>query len=171
MTGITARAVKLGLAVSAVAGIVALTSSNGHVLLLDVYLLCMGGVLLLALVRTTREQAPAPRGSVFDRAVAAMRKRPWDSGDPALIRELELSTYNAFHLHARLRPVFRDIAAHRLRARYGVDLDREAGRARELVGAPAWELVRPDRPPPEDRLARGPAVAELARVIDELEAI
>jgi len=171
MTGITARAVKVGLAVSAAAGIVALTSSGGHVLLLDVYLLCMGGVLLLALVRTTRAQAPAPRGSLFDRAVAAMRRRPPDSGDPALVRELELSTYNAFHLHARLRPVFRDIAAHRLRARYGVVLDRAAGRARGLVGAQAWELVRPERPPPEDRLARGPALPELTRVIDELEAI
>jgi len=171
VTRITARAVKVGLGVSAVAGIIALTSSGGHILLLDVYLLCIGGVLLLALVRTTRAQAPAPRGSMFDRAVAGMRRRPPDSGGPALVRELELSTYNTFHLHARLRPVFRDIAAHRLRARYGVDLDREAGRARELVGAQAWELVRPERPPPDDRLARGPALADLARVIDELEAI
>jgi len=171
VTGITVRAVKAGVAVSVVAGIVALTSSGGHVLLLDVYLLCMGGVLLLALVRTTRAQAPASRGSLFDRAVAAMRRRPPDTGDLALARELELSTYNAFHLHARLRPVLRDIAAHRLRARYGVDLDGDTSRARELVGAHAWELVRRDRPPPEDRLARGPDLAELAGVIDELEAI
>jgi len=168
---IAARAVKVGLAVSAIAGIVALTTSSGHVLLLDIYLLCMGGVLLLALVRTTRDQAPASNGALFDRAVAAMRRRPPDSGELALAGELELSTYHAFHLHARLRPVLRDVAAHRLRSRYGVELDREAGRARELVGTNAWELVRPDRPPPEDRLARGPDVAELARVIDELEAI
>jgi hypothetical protein len=171
VTRITARAVKVGLIVSAVAGIVALTSSGGHVLLLDVYLLCMGGVLLLALVRTTRAQAPSARASQFDRALAAMRRQPPDSGDLALAHELELSTYNAFHLQARLRPVLRDIAAHRLRSRYGVELDREAARARELVGAQAWELVRPDRPPPEDRLARGPDADELAVVVDQLEAI
>ena len=171
MTRIRARAVKVGLAVSGVAGIVALTSSGGHVLLLDIYLLCMGGVLLLALVRTTRAQAPPARGSQFDRALAAMRRRPPDSGEPALARELELSTYNAFHLHARLRPVLRDIAAHRLRLRYGVELDREAARARELVGAQAWELVRPERPLPEDRLAKGPDAEELGAVVDQLEAI
>jgi hypothetical protein len=171
VTRITARAVKVGLTVSAVAGIVALTSSGGHVLLLDIYLLCMGGVLLLALVRTTRAQAPSARGSQFDGTLAAMRRQPPDSGDLALAHELELSTYNAFHLQARLRPVLRDIAAHRLRTRYGVELDREAARARELVGTQAWELVRPDRPPPEDRLARGPDAEELAVVVDQLEAI
>ena len=70
-----------------------------------------------------------------------------------------------------MRPILRDIASHRLRSRYGIELDREPGRARELIGAQAWELVRPDRPPPDDRLGRGPNIAELARVVDELEAI
>ena len=171
MNPIAFRALRFGLAVSAAAGIVALASSGAHALLLDVYLLCIGAVILLALVRATRAQAPPPRGSQLDRALAAMRRRPADSGEPALVRELELSTYNAFHLHARVRPVLRDIAAHRLRTRYGVELDAEAGRARELVGAHAWELVRPDRPAPSDRLARGPTVAELQLVVDELEAI
>jgi hypothetical protein len=168
---ITWRAVRVGLAVSAVAGTVALASSGAHALLLDIYLLCMGAVLLLALVRATRPQAPPERRSGFDQALAAMRRQPADSGEPALVRDLELSTYNAFHLHARLRPVLRDIAAHRLRTRYGVELDSEAGRARELIGGHAWELVRPDRRAPEDRLGRGPSLAELALVVDELEAI
>jgi hypothetical protein len=138
---------------------------------LDVYLLCLGGVILLALVRTTRAHSPAARASPFDQALAAMRKAPPESGEPTLVRDLELSTYNAFHLHARVRPLLRDVAAHRLRARYGVELDAEPGRARELVGAAAWELVRPDRPPPDDRLAAGPRMGELAVVVDELEAI
>jgi hypothetical protein len=168
---ITWRAIKVGLAVSAAAGIVALASSGAHALLLDIYLLCMGAVILLALVRATRAQAPPTRGSEFDRALTAMRRRPGDSGEPTLVRELELSTYNAFHLHARVRPVLRDIAAHRLRTRYGVELDAEAGRARELIGAHAWELVRPDRPAPQDRLGRGPTLAELKLVVEELEAI
>jgi hypothetical protein len=168
---ITVRAVKVGLTVSAAAGIAALATSGGHAIVLDVYLLCMGGVLLLALVRTTRARAPWARPSQFDAALAAMRRFPPDSREPALVRELELSTYSAFHLHARVRPVLRDIAAHRLRTRYGVELDGEPARARELVGAAAWELVRPNRPPPADRLAVGPTVRELRLVVEELEAI
>lgn len=171
MSRIVARAVKVGLTVSLAVGIVALTSSGGHAILLDVYLLCLGGVLMLALVRTTREHAPPARRSQFEQALAAMRKAPSDSGEPTLVSDIELSTYNAFHLHARLRPLLRDVAAHRLRARYGVELDSEPGRARELVGAAAWELVRPERPFPEDRLAKGPRLEELAVVVDELEAI
>ena len=171
MNRITARAVKVALVVSAVAGVAAVASSGGHAILLDVYLLCMGGVLLLALVRVTRAQSPVARDSRFDAALAAMRLPVAESGEPALVRDLELSTYSAFHLHARLRPVLREVAAHRLRARYGVELDAEPARAHELVAAAAWELVRPDRPPPADRLSTGPTLAELRTVIDELEAI
>jgi hypothetical protein len=168
---ITLRAVKVGLAVSAAAAALALTTSGGHALLLDVYLLCMSAVVLLALVRATRAQATAREASQFERAFAAMRRRTLESGEPLLAREIELSTFNAFHLHVRLRPVLRDVAAHRLRTRYGVDLDAEPARARELVGTAAWELVRPERPPPDDRLAHGPSLAELERVVDELEEI
>jgi hypothetical protein len=168
---ITFRAVKVGVVVSAAAGVAALTSSGGHAILLDVYLLCIGGVVLLALVRTTRARAPVERQSLLDAALAGMRRMPDDSGEPALLRDLELSRSSAFHLHVRVRPVLREIAAHRLRARYAVELDREPARARELVGAAAWELVRPDRSPPADRLAPGPSAAELRAVVTDLDAI
>jgi hypothetical protein len=168
---IRARAVKWGLTVTAAAGIAALASSGAHAIVLDVYLLCIGAVVLLALVRTTRAQAPAQRASPFDAALAAMRRAPAESDEPALVREVELSTYNAFHFYARLRPLLRDIAAHRLRSRYGVELDAEPARARELVGSEAWDVVRPDRRAPGDRLASGPSVDELRVVVDELEAI
>jgi hypothetical protein len=168
---ITARAVKWGLVVTAAAGVAALASSGVNAIVLDVYLLCLGGVILLALVRTTRTYAETPRTSQFDAALAAMRRAPAESGEPALVRELELSTYNGFHFHSRLRPLLRDVAAHRLRSRYGVELDAEPARARELVGATAWDVVRPDRPPPSDRMAAGPTAAELRVVVDQLEAV
>jgi hypothetical protein len=168
---ITARAVKWGLAVTAAAGIAALASSGVNDIVLDVYLLCIGAVVLLALVRVTRASAVQPRRSPFDTALAAMRRPPAETGELTLVRELELSTYNAFHFHARLRPLLRDIAAHRLRSRYGVELDAEAPRARELVGREAWQVVRPDRRPPADRMAAGPTLAELELVVAELEAL
>ena len=171
MNRIVSRAVKVGLTVSAAVGIVAFATSGIRAILVDVYLLAMGGVLLLALVRTTRAKAPAGAASAFDQALARTRSRPRDSGELAVTRDIELSRLNAFHLHARLRPLLREIAAHRLLKRYGVELDAEPGRARELVGAAAWAVVRPDRPPPADRLAPGPTIAELREVLSELEKV
>ena len=169
MSWIFARAFKVGLALSAAVGLTALAVSGARSILLDVYFLGMGGVLLLALVRTTREGGSTGL-SDFDRALEEMsRRRPSDSGELTLVNEVEQSSASALHLHVRLRPILREIAAHRLWMRFGVDLDREQERARELVGANAWELVRPERLPPSDRLARGPAPADLRVVVDELE--
>jgi hypothetical protein len=166
---VVARAVKVGVALTIALGIAAFVSSGLQTILLDVYLVAIGGVFLLALVRTTRLQAPVERSSRFERALAQMRRRPPDTDELPIARDVELSLLSAFHLHVRLRPVLEMIAAHRLRTRYGVDLESEASRARELVPAATWELVRPERPPPEDRLAAGPPLSQLALVVDELE--
>lgn len=83
-------------------------------------------------------------------------------------REVTLATGTAFDVHYRLRPVLRPIAAG-LVARHGVDLDRMPERAAKLVGPETWELVRPDRPAPVDRMAAGLPVAEVDRVVAELE--
>ena len=171
MNRIRAKALKWGLLATAAAGIAALASSGAHAIVLDVYLLCIGAVVLLALVRTTRAHASAKRTSPFDAALAAMRKAPAAAGEPALAHEVEFSTYNAFYFHQRLRPLLRDIAAHRLRSRYGVELQTEPGRARGLVGGRAWDAVRPDAQPPAARMASGPTVEELGVVVDQLEAI
>ncbi len=171
MRRIVIQAVKVGLAASAALGILAFTSSGLHDVLLDAYLLALGGVLLLALVRTTRAKAPASGLSELERALDRMKTIPRDSGELALVRDLELSTMSAFHLHVRVRPVLREIAAHRLRKRFGVELESEPERARELIGTAAWELVRPHRPPPADRLAHGPPLSHLRAVVDELERV
>ena len=169
MSWIVRRAIKVGLVFTLAVGVTALAVSGARAVLLDVYLLGVGGVLLLALVRTTREEGPSTEPSDFDRALAESRRHPSDSGELTLVRDVRQSTISAFHLHVRLRPILREIAAHRLWMRFGVDLDREQERARELIGANAWELVRPGRLPPSDRLAPGPASADLRVVVDELE--
>jgi hypothetical protein len=170
MSWILRRAFKVGLGFSLAVGFTALAVSGARAVLLDVYLLGVGGVLLLALVRATRERGAAPGSSEFDRALGEMSRRsPTDSGELTLVRDVRQSTRSAFHLHVRLRPILREIAAHRLWMRFGVDLDKEPERARELIGVNAWELVRPERPPPSDRLAQGPSAARLRTVVDELE--
>jgi hypothetical protein len=171
MSWIVRRAVKVGLVFTLAVGFTALAVSGARAVLLDVYLLGLGADLLLALVRSTREGGPSADPSDFDRALLASRRHPSDTGELTLVRDVKQSTISAFHLHVRLRPILREIAAHRLWMRFGVDLDREQERARELIGANAWELVRPGRLPPSDRLAPGPATADLRIVVDELEKV
>jgi hypothetical protein len=172
MNWVVRRALKLGLAFSAAIGFAALALSGLRDALLEIYLLGIGGVLLLALVRTTSERGPATAASDFDRAVGDMSRRyPSDSGELSLVHDVQQSVASTFHLHMRLRPILREIAAHRLSMRFGVDLDRDHERARELIGSEAWELVRPERPPPRDRLAPGPPALQLSKVVEELERI
>jgi hypothetical protein len=172
LSWIARRAINLGLVFSAAIAIAAFAVSGLRDALLEVYLLGIGGVLLLALVRTTTGTAAGIVVSDFDRALADMGRRyPSDSGELSLVHDVQQSVASSFHLHTRLRPLLREIAAHRLSMRFGVDLDREHERARELIGGEAWELVRPERPSPSDRLAPGPPASHLSKVVEELERI
>ena len=58
---IVTRAVKVALLVSVGLGIAAYFTTGLERVFLDAYLVAIGGVLLLALVRTTRAKAPADR--------------------------------------------------------------------------------------------------------------
>lgn len=156
----------------AVAAGVAVARPGDRELILDVYLLFAGGLALLLLVRASRAALPAGSHSAFERALRLGRtppRRPEDLTD--LEREVLLSTKTAFYLHYRIRPELREIAAYRLSSRRGIDLDGEADAARRLLGPEAWELVRPDRDPPADRLGPGSSLRELAAAVDALERV
>jgi hypothetical protein len=77
----------------------------------------------------------------------------------------------AFDLHHRLRPRLRTIAQGVLSTRRRVSLDDEPTAARAALGDDTYELLRRDRLPPEDRLARGLPVPELRRVVESLERV
>ena len=112
-------------------------------------------------------------GSAFELAVAGSRHRAPDR--PPALEELErlvtfaMSRSGASDLHFRLRPLLREMAARRLRAGHGVDLDADPGRARSLLGDDLFDLVRADRPPPIDRLAPGLPADTMAAIVDRLE--
>lgn len=167
---IVRRALGVAVVASVVAGAVSLFTHGRGADVLDGWLLAMCAVLLLALFRVARLRAPRT-ASPLDQALARMRPAPPAPPELALERDISLSRAIGFHFHVRLRPVLREIASHRLRTAYGVDLEREPARARELVPARAWAVVDPDRRPPEDRLAQGPTVAEISAVVDDLERI
>jgi hypothetical protein len=87
-----------------------------------------------------------------------------------LDRVVSGATSHAGDVHLRLRPILREIAAEGLRRR-GVELDAQPRAAQALLAPDTWELVRPDRPRPDDAFARGLAPARLNAVLDDLEAL
>ena len=93
------------------------------------------------------------------------------TGDRArLDRIVSTGTTHAGDLHLSLRPILREIAADGLRRR-GVELDAQPQAAQRLLAPETWELVRPDRPRPDDAFARGLAPTRLNAVLDDLEAL
>ena len=83
---------------------------------------------------------------------------------------VDFSQTTAFDFHYRLRPHLVSVATHRL-AGHGVQLEAQPDRARQLLGEEAWDLVRPDRLPPERRNDRGQDLTRLRRVVERLDAL
>ena len=79
------------------------------------------------------------------------------------VREVTLATASAYDLHYRLLPHLREIAQCRL---------ERAGKSPgpETLGR-WWELLREDRPEPEDRFAPGIKQSELRALVADLERI
>jgi hypothetical protein len=99
-----------------------------------------------------------------------VRTALWPAQLVRLERIMQWSGSSALDAHTRLRPVLVEIAEARL-ARRGLRLERDVAEARRLLGPKAWDLVRPDRPPPEDRDAPGIAPRDLEEILDRLEAL
>lgn len=136
------------------------------------YELVLGAMALAALAAALRSLRPQgwEARTAFDG-----RRDPGEK--PAPLAELEridrllvLGAANAFDAHHRVRPFFRELAAERLHAHHGVDLDREPERARELLGDELWELVRDDRPLGR-RSGPGLPIQDATRLADALEAV
>jgi hypothetical protein len=136
----------------------------------DFLLLTAGALALMLLVSSVRTAAPRAGRSGFE---AALRARPPGDLPPSQLatieRRVELGISRAADLHFHLRPMLREIAGARLAARHGCDIDGRQGRA--ALGDAAWEIVRSDRRPPDDRFAHGIPAAELERILDRLESL
>jgi len=136
-------------------------------LALDLFVLLIAAGVIVALVRTLSGVAPrAPARRVSVPARVSQRLAELDRTEGAVL----LSASTAFDLHYRLRPILREIAGQRL-ARRGLGLDTDTEASRAVVGETTWELVRPDREPPELRFARGIAASQLREVVAVLERI
>lgn len=162
------RAARL-LVVPAVALGVVLAFAPGRAgLAIRIFALVLCGAALLIMLAALRRAYPRERP--FRHAANGEEPRRTVPGMLARLEdETALGVAGSFNLHFRLRPRLRGLASDLLAARRSVSLDEMPGQARTLLGDETWELVRADRSPPEDRLARGIPVSDLRRVVESLE--
>jgi len=147
--------------VSLITGYIALAQPGARDVTLHAYVFLVGGLLMLGVVVPAGDAVPRRRRSDFDRALGETNRR--DRALPELEklqREVTLATASQYDLHYRLLPHLREIAQARL---------ERAGRTPgpETLGR-WWELLRPDRPPPEDRFSKGITQAELRALVADL---
>jgi uncharacterized protein (DUF1501 family) len=128
---------------------------------LHIYVFLVGGLLMLGIVAAAGDAVPRRLRSDLDAALDEGSPKP--RGLPELEkleREVTLGSADAYDLHYRLLPSLRAIAQARL---------ERSGRepSPETLGR-WWELLRPDREPPDDRSARGISPAELRALVSDL---
>ena len=138
-------------------------------LLLDIYVLTLGGFALLAVTSALGDVAPREDEALIEEAMEPELHEPARIAElDRLERQVALAVSRDFDLHVRLRPVLREIAESRLERR-GVRLDSESPRVRELLGDELWALTAADRQPSAYRQAPGLPLEDLERTVERLE--
>jgi len=130
-------------------------------LVAEIAVIVAGAIAALVAVPSAAHRKRARRGKPKPR-------RPTDL--ERLERLVVTGRATARDVHLRLRPVLREVAVARLRAR-GVQLDRDPIEAREALGEDLWEIVRADRHWPEDPRAPGISIEQLTAAIGRLESL
>jgi hypothetical protein len=136
---------------------------------LDVYVIVLGALALLGLVSWLRRSAPRRSESLLERSLRRPAEEPETLPELAhLERVLVMSAAQGFDLHYRLRPTLREIAAARLAER-GLQLDAGGPLVQEALGEELWEVVQPDRVPPENRQVKGVGPDGIERLVRRIE--
>jgi hypothetical protein len=134
--------------------------------ILAAYVLALAALGLELMTRVLSSRSVTGQPSEFERALALETHKPTRPTDLLRIeRELSLGVASAGHLHTRLLPLLREAAS----ARLGFDVHRAPARAHAALGDEAWELLRPDRPAPEDRHGTGAPLRKVEHCIETLE--
>jgi uncharacterized membrane protein len=147
---------------SLVCGYVAVAQPSIRNVTLHAYVFVVGGLLMLGIVAAAGDAVPRRRRSNLDQALAEATQRPRPLAEiEKMEREVTLAAASAYDLHVRLLPHLREIAQCRL---------ERSGRTYgpETLGR-WWELLRPDRPEPDDRFAAGISQSELRALVADLD--
>lgn len=147
---------------SLICGYVSLAQPNLRNVTLHVYVFLLGGLLMLGIVAAAGDSVPRRLHSELDRALSdsGQRKQPLQELERTQ-REVTLATATAYDLHFRLLPHLREIAQARLERSGKTSGPDTLGRW--------WDLLRPDRPEPEDRFGPGIKQADLRALVSDLE--
>ena len=148
---------------------IALVAPGRLELAVRIYALVLASTAIVLLLLALRRAYPDER-PLRETARPAPKRTP----PPTLARlehEVALGVAGSFDLHFRLVPRLRALATGLMSSRRKVELTSAPDAARAILGPEAWELVRSDRKPPQERLGKGMPADELARVVDALEAI
>jgi hypothetical protein len=139
------------------------TEPGFRTVVLHVWVIGVGVVLMGLVVSAARLALPRRKRSAFAGALGERRDERYE--EPAQLRRIErevtLGVATAHDLHMKLLPELREIARCRL---------ERAGKrpSAETLGR-WWELLRPDREPPEDKFAPGLPEADLRALVADLE--
>jgi hypothetical protein len=147
--------------ISLVTGYIVAAQPGVRNVTLHAYVFLVGGLLMLGVVAAAGDAVPRRRRSELTAALGETSRPEKRLPEvEKLEREVTLATSSAFDLHFRLLPQLREIAQARL---------ERAGRTPgpETLGR-WWDLLRPDRPAPEDRFEKGISESELRALVDDL---
>jgi hypothetical protein len=138
---------------------------------LQVFLVVAGAVAIRLFVVAVVDATSRPGPFAFDRALVPPPPRELSvPSEPERIRfEVGAATRRSMELHHQLRRRLRRLAADRLAAGHGVDLDGDPDAARTILGDETWDLLRPDRVAPEDRFGPGMPVEGVSRIVATVE--
>jgi uncharacterized membrane protein len=147
---------------SLLCGYVAVAQPSIRNVTLHAYVFVLGALLILGIVAAAGDAVPRRRRSELDQALAEATQRPRPLAEiEKLEREVTLAAASAYDLHVRLLPQLREIAQCRLERSGRTPGPDTLGRW--------WELLRPDRPEPDDRFASGISQSELRALVADLE--
>jgi hypothetical protein len=146
---------------SVVVGYIAAAQPGVRNIALHAYVFVVGALLMLGVVAAAGDAIPRRRRSELAAALAETARPQKKLPEiEKLEREVTLATASAYDLHFRLLPQLREIAQARLERAGHTPGPDTLGRW--------WELLRADRPAPEDRFAKGISQAELRALIGDL---
>jgi hypothetical protein len=142
-----------------------------HTVAAQVFLVVTAAVVIRLLVVTVVEGTSHPGPFAFDRALVPAPPRELTApSEPARIRfEVGAATHRSMELHHQLRRRLRRLAADRLAADHGIDMDAEPEASHALLGEEAWDLLRPDLTPPSDRFGPGMPIEALTSIVTAVE--
>jgi len=139
---------------------------------LGIWVVLVTALVLVVLIRHSRESGEPEPASRFEQALRGQKRATAQPEELLRMdRELVLGSADADHAERRLLPLLRSTAAARIAARHGFELARRPEAARALLGEDVWELLRPDRPVPEDRHGPGVPRERIAAVIERVESL